>query len=134
GAWQTSLGQRWTPLLLKASVGGELMALGPFAQRPGGLGTLSFLGVGTGDYLAPLAAPAWGAAATQAFLDALLEGSAGWHLLDLPGIPAESAALGWLIEAACARQFEVQVLADHDCPEVRIQGTWEQYFAGQGGH
>jgi len=136
-AWRAELGQTWTPLLLHARADSGAAALLPLGLRPPGGGPfriLSFLGSGSSDYLAPLADPEGGAEGVAACLDAALEHTAGWELLDLGGLPAESATVNWLTRAARARGMAVAVEPGYRCPELALASDWAAYLRMRGGH
>src|SRR5215510_9079990 len=57
GTWLAELGADWQPLPLRVALQGRTALLAPLGLRPLGplaVGTLSFLGAGASDYLAPL--------------------------------------------------------------------------------
>lgn len=132
-AWQEVFGRDRSLRLLRALDDGRLVGLLPLgveSYRPPGLPLrmrrLSFLGeeVGGADYLDALALPGYELDVANAFL-AHLEKDDSFDLLELDGLPADSASLPLLTRYfADNLRFRLQVLPRDLCPQIRID-DWE---------
>lgn len=116
---------------------GEILGILPlFEERratagiPVGL-RLGLLGekIGGADYLDLLARPARRGEVAEAVVSHLVE-SGAFDLIDLFELPADSALLPAFSRRADADgATEVEIEARYVCPQVELEGTWEQVLA-----
>jgi CelD/BcsL family acetyltransferase involved in cellulose biosynthesis len=89
-------------------------------------------GFGVGDYL-DLLLPAdrkLAAQSVQLLFDWLLA-NAGWDLLDLPNLPAESPTASLVSDEAARRGLAQVRVNTHRRPYLALEGSWEQYLASR---
>lgn len=132
-AWQTFFGSDRKLRVLCARNDGRLLGLLPLnseTRRPNGLPVnvrrLSILGeaVGGSDYLDVLALPGYELDVANACL-AHLEKDDSFDIIELDGLPADSASLSLLTRYfADNARFRLQILPRDLCPQIRID-DWE---------
>ncbi|MGE3272014.1 MAG: GNAT family N-acetyltransferase [Chloroflexota bacterium] len=133
--WTRHLGTG-QPLLFAVVDGDQTVALAPIERTwVGGFAALRPLGLGVTDYFDVLLPPEEErrAEAIDALAGALVERGGGWDVLDLRGLPAESATVELLPEAAAVRGMRHAAILGHSRPGITLDGTWDSYLASRPG-
>ncbi|MCC7369816.1 MAG: GNAT family N-acetyltransferase [Chloroflexi bacterium] len=133
--WHRHLGTG-QPLLFAVADGDETVALAPIERSwVGGFSALRPLGLGVSDYTDLLLPPASdrAQAAVEALADALIERGGAWDVLDLRGLPAESATADLLMAVAERRGMRGAAMPGYARPEIALDGTYDQYLSSRPG-